>query len=91
MPANVVETDPRIPASLMAAALELPEAARASFADALIRSLDGPDDDPEVVRAEWSDELAKRIEDINSGAVKMIDGGEVIRELRELLRARHGI
>jgi hypothetical protein len=56
-----------------------------------LESLDRETDDDELVQAEWSDEFARRIEEIESGKVQLVDGRASLRRLREELRQRHGI
>lgn len=62
-------------------ALELPESARADVAAALIESLDGNVD--EHVEAAWSEEIARRIREVESGAVKPIPWEEARRMIFE--------
>jgi putative addiction module component (TIGR02574 family) len=61
-------------------ALALPSEARAAIANSLLESLDeGPAD--EGVEAAWSDEIQRRIEEIDSGKVQLIPYEEVRRRL----------
>ena len=53
---------------LLNRALTLPEEERAELAGFLLESLDGPHDDPEAVEAAWKKEIARRIEDLDSGS-----------------------
>jgi putative addiction module component (TIGR02574 family) len=72
-------------AELLARALTLPEAARAALADSLIESLDGPvDEDAEQA---WKHEVARRLQEIDSGAVETVAWDDVRRQLRTRLRA----
>ena len=80
-----------VPADLMKAALALPIQARARFASTLLESLDGPADDPEQVRQAWKVEISKRIEEILSGKVQLVDGKATLKRLRQELREKHGI
>ena len=91
MSTGTIDRDLAIPDDLLQAALSLPVAARASFASTLLRSLDEFEDDPEVVRAEWRSELAKRIEDIRSGSVKPVDGHSSLVKTRQRLREKYGV
>jgi hypothetical protein len=91
MSTPTVELENEIPDSLLEAALRLPDKARARFASALIRSLDGAEDDPEEVRAEWQAEIAKRVEDLRSGAVQPVDGRAFLLETRQRIRDTHGV
>ena len=61
-------------------ALALPADARATIAGSLLESLN---EDPadEGVEAAWSDEIKRRIEEIDSGKVQMIPYEEVRRRL----------
>jgi len=59
--------------------LKLPPAARAALADSLIDSLDTEvDDDAEEA---WRSEIALRVRDLDSGAVRTIAWDEVRRRL----------
>jgi putative addiction module component (TIGR02574 family) len=65
-------------------ALALPSEARAAIASSLLESLDeGPTD--ESVEAAWSDEIKRRIEEIDSGKVQLIPYEEVRRRLAAML------
>lgn len=76
------------PAEIIASALQLPLVERAKIVDALQDSLvdetidHGPADPPREVHAAWSDEIARRIEDIESGRVKTIPAAEAERMIR---------
>jgi Putative addiction module component len=91
MSAGTIDRDLAIPDDLLKAALSLPEAARANFASTLLKSLDDSEDDPEVVRAEWRNELARRIEDIRSGKVQPVDGHSSLVKTRQRLREKYGV
>ena len=68
---------------LLKKALALPPEARAALATSLFESLnEGPAD--QGVEAAWSEEVKRRIEDIDSGKVQMIPYEEV-RRLAALL------
>ena len=53
---------------ILEAALKLPPEARAAIAGSLIESLDQEID--ENVEAAWADEMARRVQDLDSGKVK---------------------
>jgi len=57
---------------LLKRALALSEDERAELAGSLLESLDGPPEDPAVVEAAWNEEIARRIEDLDSGKVKAV-------------------
>lgn len=61
---------PEIPASLLAAALQLPEDARIELANRLFESLEPADEGD--VEAAWAEEIKRRIEDLESGREKAI-------------------
>lgn len=63
-------------------ALALSTQDRGLIIDRLIESLD---DEPaeEGVEAAWSDEIKRRVEEIQSGKVEMIPGEQVLKELAE--------
>lgn len=57
-------------------ALALPEDARTDLVEALIESLEPPTDPPTEVEAAWTDEIARRLEDMETGAGKPIPWDE---------------
>ena len=63
-------------------ARHLPRDERARLAEALIASLD---EEAEVERA-WRVEIRRRVEELESGAVKTIPAEEVFAELDDLLK-----
>jgi putative addiction module component (TIGR02574 family) len=65
-------------------ALELDENHRAELAKKLIDSLDKKRD--EDIEQAWTDEVKRRKEEIESGAVTPISGIEVLKAARELLK-----
>jgi len=73
---------------IIASALQLPLAERERIVDALRESLidesidHGPEEPADVVEAAWSDEIARRIADIDSGRVKTIPAEEAERIIR---------
>ena len=62
---------------LLKRALALPPEERAELAGSLLESLDAADDDPRAVEAAWSEEIARRIEDLDSGKAKTVPWEEV--------------
>jgi putative addiction module component (TIGR02574 family) len=64
---------------LLKRALTLPVAERAELAGSLIESLDEAAD--ESVKAAWNEEIARRMEDLDSGKVKPISLEEARRRL----------
>ena len=69
-------------AEILRDALELPDDARAALVDSLLESLDTEVDDD--VEEAWREEIFRRLQQIDSGAAKMIPWEEV----RESLRAQ---
>jgi putative addiction module component (TIGR02574 family) len=73
---------------IIASALQLPWADRERILEALQESLidetidHGPEEQPDEVEAAWSDEIARRIDDIDSGRVKTIPADEAERMIR---------
>ena len=57
---------------LLKRALALTPEERAELAGSLLESLDDAHEDPEAVEAAWSEEIARRIEDLDSGKVKPV-------------------
>jgi len=64
---------------LLKRALALPSADRADIASVLINSLD-PEEDA-AVRAAWDAEIARRIEELDSGKAQTISLEEVCRRI----------
>jgi putative addiction module component (TIGR02574 family) len=62
---------------LLKRALALSEDERAELAGSLLESLDGAPEDPAAVEAAWNEEIARRIEDLDSGKAKTVPWGEV--------------
>lgn len=71
---------------LLEAVLELPDDERADVAGALLESLDAPAE--EGVEEAWADEIKRRIEEVESGAVKTIPWEEARHRLRQTLESR---
>jgi putative addiction module component (TIGR02574 family) len=57
---------------LLKRALALTPEERAKLAGSLLESLDAADDDPKAVEAAWSEEIARRIEDLDSGKAEPV-------------------
>ena len=70
------------PHEIIASALELPLAERERIVEALQESLidetidHGPEEPADEVEAAWSEEIARRIADIDSGRVKTVPSEE---------------
>jgi putative addiction module component (TIGR02574 family) len=62
---------------LLKRALALTPEERAELAGSLLESLDAADDDPKAVEAAWNEEIARRIEDFDSGKTKAVPWEEV--------------
>ena len=62
---------------LLKRALALTAEERAELAGSLLESLDGAPDDPKAVEAAWNEEIARRIEDLDSGKAKTVPWEEV--------------
>lgn len=67
---------------LLEKALELPERERSLLIDRLVESLAIEPAD-EGAEAAWDEEIKRRVDDIRSGRVKLIQGEQVLRELAE--------
>jgi putative addiction module component (TIGR02574 family) len=70
-------------ADLLKKALSLPVSERADLAGSLIESLDDTQD--ESVEAAWNEEIARRMADIDSGAVKPVSLEDARRRLLSAL------
>jgi putative addiction module component (TIGR02574 family) len=57
---------------LLKRALALTPEERAELAGSLLESLDPVDEDPKAVEAAWNEEIARRIEDLDSGKVEPV-------------------
>ena len=69
-----------IPQQLLSQAMQLPSPERGRLAAMLIDSLETEvDDDADQA---WADEIQRRIDDINTGRVKLIPWSEVRRRMR---------
>lgn len=66
---------------VLVAALRLPAEARAAVAAELIASLDGVDEVEEDVEAEWSEEIRRRLADVDAGVVTPIPWPEARRRI----------
>jgi len=73
--------------ALVDQALKLPDEQRGELAARLLRSLESNDGD-EVTDQEWaaawSAELDHRIREIRDGRIDLIDGDQVLNELRDI-------
>lgn len=66
--------------AILKKALALPPEARAAIADTLLESLDDSPPDEDVEGA-WTEEIKRRIDEIDSGKVQLIPFEEVRRRL----------
>ena len=71
---------------LLDEALALAPEERADIAAVLLDSLDALED--EGVEEAWAEEIARRIQEVESGAVKTIPWAEARRRLHQVLDAR---
>ncbi len=62
-------------------ALALPPRKREELADTLLVSLEEKDLDR--IQQEWLDEIERRVENLESGKVKLIPGEEVMQRIRK--------
>jgi len=68
-------------------ALKLPEEERGALATRLLRSLepdDGDEPSAQEWEAAWSAELDRRVREVREGRVELVDGDEVLAELRDI-------
>lgn len=68
---------------LLKKALALPPAARAALAGSLLESLDDAVD--AAAEAEWSAEIARRIQELDSGKVKPVAWADARRQISDIL------
>jgi hypothetical protein len=71
--------------ALLTKALELPLEDQQWLTDRLIEEIEPDEDD-----AEWQAELERRLEEVEKHPERLIDGAEVMREVREMLSAKRG-
>jgi putative addiction module component (TIGR02574 family) len=71
---------------LLKKALALPAEARAALAGSLLESLDDTVD--ASAEEEWSQEIARRIQELDSGKVKPIAWAEARRQVSAILNGR---
>jgi putative addiction module component (TIGR02574 family) len=71
---------------LLKKALALPAEARAALAGSLLDSLDDTVD--ESAEEEWKKEIARRIEELDSGKVKPVPWAEARRRISAILHGR---
>jgi putative addiction module component (TIGR02574 family) len=71
---------------LLKKALALPVEARAALAGSLLDSLDDTVD--ESAEEEWKQEIARRIEELDSGKVKPVPWAEARRRISAILHGR---
>jgi putative addiction module component (TIGR02574 family) len=67
------------PAKLLSEALSLPSEARAALIDTLLESLDS-EIDPDAQET-WRQEIRRRVQEIDNGAVKLIPWDDARRDL----------
>ena len=72
---------------LLKRALGLPPEARAALAGSLLESIDETVD--ASAEEDWSHEIARRIEDLDSGRMKPIPWGEARRRISAILNGHH--
>ena len=79
---------------IIASALQLPLSERERVIDALHESLidrsvdHGPDDPVREVQAAWSDEIARRLAEVDSGRVKTVPAEQAEQMIRDNARPR---
>ena len=71
---------------LLKKALELPAEARAALAGSLLESLDDTVD--ASAEEEWKEEIARRIEELDSGKVKPVSWADARRQVSAILHGR---
>jgi uncharacterized protein with von Willebrand factor type A (vWA) domain len=75
-------------AELIEAARELPLAQRYELVSQVLATTEPPADHHDEVDEAWQAEFRRRIDDIESGQVELVDGRETIRLARERLAER---
>ena len=64
--------------------LSMPAASRAQLARRLLESLNSSEN--EAIEQNWAREADERLRQIDAGEVEMLDGEDVLREMRALCR-----
>ncbi len=75
--------------ALLDQALQLGEEARGELAARLLRSLESDDGDAlpsSEWEAAWATEIDRRVREVREGRVQLVDGDDVMTELREIAR-----
>ena len=67
---------------LLDAALQLSKKERGELAARLLESLDDDTDDPAEAHRAWEVELERRLREVQDGTAELVDGEELLRELR---------
>ena len=70
---------------LLKRAMALTAEERAELAGSLLESLDDGHDAPEAVAAAWNEEIARRIEDLDSGKTKTVAWEDVRQRISSKL------
>lgn len=65
--------------------LSLPTSSRAMLARILLDSLGSVDSNEEIERS-WAREAGERVRQIDAGEVELLDGEDVMREMRSICR-----
>jgi putative addiction module component (TIGR02574 family) len=71
---------------ILAEVLALPREARAALAAQLLKSIDDDGFDDDAERA-WTDEIERRIQDIDTGRVQTVPWDETEKKLRAIIDA----
>lgn len=75
--------------ALLDQALQLGEEERGELAARLLRSLEADDGDtlnPSEWEAAWATEIDRRVREVREGRIQLVDGDDVMAELREIAR-----
>ena len=75
-------------AELIEKARELTPADRVTLANELLDSVEQPDEFAPALDEAWAAQFRQRIDDIESGKVKLVDGSETMHIARERVAAR---
>jgi putative addiction module component (TIGR02574 family) len=73
--------------ALLDEALKLPDEERGELASRLLRSLEPVNREVASTQeweAQWSAELDRRVREIRDGSVELVDGNDVLAELRDI-------
>jgi hypothetical protein len=77
--------------AVVAEAMKLPPDIRESVALELLESIEDRPADADAAKTAWREEIARRVEDVKTGSVELVDAKQALAEARQRLRERYGV